>query len=361
MSTYRYIFADLLTNKVSVELPLYGTSFTRRICKAGEFNGSIALNMEGIPNRDIIDGTAPGRTAIWVERDNRLVWGGIIWSRTWQEQSKTFQYYGASFESWFDHVVISKSLNYANIDEREIVRSLIMYSEQLYDGASIGLSLPPVFVGGIARTTNFYDYDGWTFGKALQYMAEFDEGLDWYIEPNYDVFGEFTKTVRIDKRLGASLASTGLSFVYPGSIKNFWYPENASRAAVTMFGYGAGEGVKMQRYSATDTAARNRGYPNLSKIYSNKDVKTAATLQSNVTKELQRLAVPVIQPTFEINPSEVPLFGDYQLGDFARMIIESDRFPDGYDGTVRIVGWDVKPSQSESTEQVKLILAGEEE
>lgn len=360
MSTYRYMFADLLTDKVTCELPLYGTFFTRRICKAGEFGGSIGLNTEGLSNRDTINGTVPGRTALYIERDNQIVWGGIIWSRTWQEQSKSFQYYGQTFDSALFKSSVDNSLSYTNVDQRNIVRDLFLRS-QAYPGRDMRIRVPPPFPNNIVRSPNFYWYDSWTFGKALDYMAEFDDGLDYYVDSSYDAFGDFQRFLVLNDRVGAPMDSTQLVFDFPGSIKNFWYPENASKGATTVVGIGSGEGAASIRTAVTNQTMINAGFPDLIEFYTNKDVTVLSTLQQKVARELIDLNIPVVAPTYEIEADRTPPFGSYSLGDYARIHIESDRFPDGVDLTTRIVGWDVKPTQSSGAEEVKIITSGEDE
>lgn len=360
MAKYRYIFADLLTDKVTVELPLYGTTFSRRICKVGEFGGSFGLNTEGITNSDVVNGTIPGRTAVYIERDNQLVWGGIIWSRTWQEQSKSFQYYGQTFDSYFFLSDIRNTLQYVNKDQRNIVIDLVQRSQAMpYRGLRI--ATPPTFPNNILRSPNFFWYDAWTFGKALEYMAEFEDGLDYYVNVQYDAFGDFSRKLIVNDRIGASLDDTQLIFDFPGSIKNFWYPENASKGATTISGIGAGEGAASIRSLAVKQALLDGGHPELVQFYTNKDIKTLTTLQSHLLQEMRLLAAPVVQPTYEIDSDREPAFGSYALGDHALIKLDSVRFNEPLELYTRIVGWDVKPSQSSGSEEVKIITAGEED
>lgn len=363
MSQYRYIFADLLTDKVTVELPLYGTYFTRRICKVGEFGGSFGLNTDGITNADVINGTIPGRTAVYVERNNQLVWGGIIWSRTWQEQSKSFQYYGQTFDSAMFKSDIRNSLTYTNQDQRNIVRDLFIKS-QAYASRNMRIGVAPAFPvssSSILRTVNFFWYDSWTFGKALEYMADFENGMDYYVDVNYDPFGDFARNLIVNNRVGDPLDQTQLIFDYPGSIKNYWYPESGSTGATTIVGIGAGEGAKSIRLAITNDTYIRGGWPDLVDFYTDKDVSVQATLQSKVTRQLLAQSLPVVNPTWEIFSDRSPEFGTYSLGDYAKMQIQSERFPGGLEVSTRIVGWDVKPTQSSGAEEVKIITAGEED
>ena len=364
MANYRYIFADLLTNKVNMELPLFGVTFNRIINQPGNFQGFFALGNEGLSDQDILDATLPGRTAIYVERtnsagDSDLIWGGILWSRTWQEQALSMQFTGQTFESFFYKEDIRSTIVYVNVDQRNVLRNLIT-AMQAYAYRNIGITVPSAFANSILRSVTFNNYEVWTFGKAIEYMIEYDQGFDYTIECRYDTNGNPSKTLRTDNVLGSPIDTSQLVFDYPGSIKNFWLPENAAKGATTVHGIGAGEGSAMPRIVQTNQHLLDVGYPELVEVYTNKDVTIANTLASQTVAALAQLTVPISVPTFEINPSQEPEFGSYSLGDYAKFNIESKRYPGGKVLSSRILGWDVSPTESDNQENVKLVIEGED-
>ena len=77
-SVYRYFTTDLLTNTVLAEIPFKGVSFERSIKAAGSFSGSIPVIPE-TASMNIYESTMPGKTGLYVVRDQECVWGGIIW------------------------------------------------------------------------------------------------------------------------------------------------------------------------------------------------------------------------------------------------------------------------------------------
>src|SRR5690606_17650817 len=107
-----------------------------------------------------------------------------------------------------------------------------------------------------------------------------------------------------DHRLGVSQADTTIAFDYPGNIKNFWYPENASRAGVTVVGYGGGEGPDLVRSKYTNSDLLALGYPDLQRAYDNPDVKVLSTLRSKVRAAARDLRVPIVTPTVDLIPSD---------------------------------------------------------
>lgn len=361
MAEYRYFFADLLTNEINVELPLYGVSLGRVLNKSGNATFSFKLGTGTYDDVDVIEGTAPGRTCLYVERNGALVWGGVVWSRTWQEQSLSFQYTGQTFESFPFKQPILTTFERTNTDQRNILRDLIS-TMQTDPYANIGIVIPSAFADNITRSVTFNDFEAWTFGKAIDYMINYADGFDYTIEVRYGASGNPEKALITNDELGLPLETTGLVFDYPGNIKNYWYPENASRGATSVQGIGAGQGVTMKKTPLIkNQVLLNNGYPNLTEHYTNKDISDIDTLTNQATAYLIQKSVPITVATWELNPEMEPEFGSYGLGDYARMEIESRRFPGGKTLLTRIVGWDLTPSSSENQEAVKLIVSGEEE
>lgn len=105
---YRYFTTDLLTNVVLAELPLTGVSYERAIKGAGSFSATVPAipKTEGF---DLYENTMPGKTALYVVRDGECVWGGIIWSRSYNVKEKTLSISGNEFTSYFHHRNIWKT------------------------------------------------------------------------------------------------------------------------------------------------------------------------------------------------------------------------------------------------------------
>lgn len=358
MSTYRYLFYDVLSNEATVELPLFGTFFSRELNKAGTGTCSVQLDMEGIRNVDVIDGTIPGRTKLYVERNGKIVWGGILWTRTWQEQSKTFNCNLQTIESFFAQQYIEASLSYVGVDQRNVLIRLIQ-DMQAKPSANIGLVLPEEFPLEISRLTNFFNYDGWSYQKAIEYMIKYDQGFDYTIESSWGADDKPQDVVLIGNVLGEPLETTGAFFDYPGNIKNFYFPENTSRSAVTSLGFGKGEGTGMVRSKYTNPGLLEAGYPDIQQAFDNKDVSVQSTLDSQNKASAELLCPPITAPTLELDPSQD--LGSWKLGDYSHTNIVSSRFPDGFELSTRIIGYNLTPTSKSGAEEVKLVIAGAED
>jgi hypothetical protein len=356
MSEYSFLFYDVLTNTPLIELPLYGTYFERQICKAANCTFSVHFNMSDVRNQDILDFTIPGRTKMYVQRDGQIIACYVIWSRTWQEQALQFNFTGQTLESMLYKKLIKNDISYTNADQRNIIIDLFnkMQAEPFYN---LGIVVPSAFGStSIPRTQTFYGYEGWSYGTAIDQIAQLQGGPDWVIESSWNAAGTApVDTLRVDDQLGRSIAVTGTAFDYPGSIKNFWYPENSSRAAVTTLGFGQGEGASMIRSSYTNPGFTSSGWPSLEQDYDNSDINDQATLDS-LTQANAVLQKPlVISPTIELAESAIS-FDQWQMGDYAGANIQSDRFPGGINITGRIIGWTLNPPDDSTSEQMSLIL-----
>jgi hypothetical protein len=354
MGRYRYIFYDMMKDVPIAELPLQGTWFQRQLNQATNGVASVVLDIEGYSNTEILSSTIPGRTKLYVDRDGKLVWSGVVWTRTYQEQSKTLNLTFQTLESLLYR-------QYTDMDQKEIVRQLIMH---MLAKPSYGFDwkLPGPFSVKTPRTESFPSYEGWSYGKAIEYMVDYQDGLDYTIEPRW-IGSAAQDIVVIGDVLGNPVEISDLILEYPGTIQKFWYNESASKGAVTVLGFGKGEGKAMTRSSYTNPKYLTGGYPNLQSTYDNKDVSRQSTLDSQTRAYAELLRPPMSSPTIEIDPDGFPGLGDWNLGDYAHVNIESARFPRGLKmENVRIVGWELTPARKGTErDELRLIIAGNED
>lgn len=97
---YRYFTTDLLTNTVLAEIPFKNVSFERSIKAAGSFSGTIPVIPE-TASMNLYDSTMPGKTGLYIVRDQECIWGGIIWSRSYEVLDYTLTVNASEFTSYF--------------------------------------------------------------------------------------------------------------------------------------------------------------------------------------------------------------------------------------------------------------------
>lgn len=110
---YRYYVTDLLSNEILGEIPFRGVTYERANRKAGGFTGTVPF-LEATKGLDLYEATMPGRTGLYVLRNGQCVWGGIIWSRSYDVGSKQMSVEAAEFTSYLYHRQIWQTIQYGS-------------------------------------------------------------------------------------------------------------------------------------------------------------------------------------------------------------------------------------------------------
>jgi hypothetical protein len=105
---YRYFVTNLVTNEILAEIPFKGVSYERVLTGAGTFSANIVSSPE-TASLSLYESTMPGRTGIYAVRDGVCVWGGIIWSRSYNVNERVIQISASEFTSYFHHRRIWKT------------------------------------------------------------------------------------------------------------------------------------------------------------------------------------------------------------------------------------------------------------
>lgn len=105
---YRFFTADLLTNKILMEIPFRDVTYSLALKGAGTFGGKIPV-ITTTQSLDLYNTTTPGNTALYVVRDNKCVWGGIIWDRGYNIKTRDLSIDASEFTSYFYHRRIWKT------------------------------------------------------------------------------------------------------------------------------------------------------------------------------------------------------------------------------------------------------------
>ena len=108
---YRYFLVDLLTNQTISEVPFTDVSYERALSKAGSFSGKIPV-IAATEGLDLYESTMPGKTAVFVLRNETCVWGGIIWSRQYSPGNKSLTVDASEFVSYLYHRAVWQTLYY---------------------------------------------------------------------------------------------------------------------------------------------------------------------------------------------------------------------------------------------------------
>jgi hypothetical protein len=363
MAVYHYLFQELLTGQILGEMPINGVSFDRQLNRAGNMQGSVNLDNDLVPNDDVLAMTEKGRNAIYVYRGDVIVWGGIIWTRTYQSQGKSLQFTAQSFESYaYRRIYRPNSARRYNEAQCNIIRKfwdLIQQDPNGAIGVDFDVAIPAV---DVSRQINVFPWTFKSFGELIEtYITDQTDGADYYIDVFEDEGLPSKRLVLGYPRVGASLKKTDLLIEYPGNVLNYYWTENASETNLRYYATGDGDESAMLVGIATDTTRLGNNYLITDASNSYQGVTSQSTINAHAAADLKNGGINKVKHQFTLKADEDPQLGQYSLGDDARVRIQDTRFPLGYDFSVRVVGWSVTPSSSESTEEVSLVLEGEED
>jgi hypothetical protein len=367
---YRYLFADLITNDILAELPLTNVSFTQTLNTPGSFSGTILGSDINETGYDIAGSTIPARTAIYVDRDGVLIWGGIIWLRTWDSDSQHFDFQAREFGSYFERRRITdnfmdgdQALVYENEDQLFIAQDLLTLAQTLA-GGDIGVVVPNN-VSGIDVTRVYYAYEFKDVWGAIKDLSNQQDGFDFNIDVAYDTNLEprkYAQTAYPFRGITFNANNAdALVFEFPGNIVAYEWPDDGSVVANKM--YGVGPQSNEAKIVAVATAPTNQitaGYPLLEDTVSYTDQYDPTILYQQTLGEVTAKQVPVVTPKIVIPAYASPVLGSYKTGDECLLRITDDRFPNNGSGfglsqVYRIVAISVQPGE-DGPERVTLTL-----
>lgn len=345
---YRYIVADLLTNTTLAELPFTNVNFTQQLNSAGTFTGSLLPSGIStiIPNLDAA--TTPARTALYVDKDGVIIWGGIIWLRRYTSNNQQLEITAREFISYFERRRITNTITFAGTDQLRAAATLITNAQGATNG-NIGVIVPDL-QSNVTINRTIYAYEYKPVFTAIQELSQAANGFEFSIEVNYDGGGTPTKTLQLGyPRLGTILDPNNpaaLAFNFPsGNISQYEYPEDGSNAVNQLWAIGAGSNEGQTSRSAIDTDKLTYGWPLLQDAINYTDVADQSLLSNLAAGHIAARAYPPVTLKIVVPGSVTPAIGTYNIGDDARITITDDRFPQTLDAIYRIVALNITPGE----------------
>jgi hypothetical protein len=357
---YRYLLADVLTNQIIAELSLTNVNFTQQLNAAGTATGELLLTGVNSAALNVLASTTPGRNALYIDRNGVLLWGGIIWGREWDSASQLMKLTAREFESYFERRRILTTTPFTGYDQFTIVENLINQAQAVPYG-NINVIVPTSTSGVIIGQQIYYGYELKTYFSAISDLAKSNTGFDFNIKVAYDGDGNPTKTLQLGyPRLGntySALSSTVPVFTMPaGNIIQYNYKEDGTKAVNSLYATGAGsnEGKLIVNYQ--DTTKTASGWPLLEDAVNYSNITDPTWLTGIATGQTLAASYPPQTIQVVAPPYLDPVFGNYNLGDQARLVITDNFYPNEFDGNYRIIGINVTPGENNSGERVTLTM-----
>ena len=356
MSSIRYVFGRLSDRSILAELALEGVSMSSMLNDWSTFRGTVRLDATGVSNSDVINATVPGGCFLTAERDNKVLWDGIVWSRTYDSLGKDLQLTVREAESYADKVFMG---DYSiSADPRNIMRDL-WNTLQAQPYCNIGVNVPSAFMSSTTVDLSTLATDFKTYLTTMQALADGVEGFDWKITTTKDG-DNYRRELHIGSPNLGTTDPSGMSFEYPGNIFNYWKTDGISNAGTHMFVLGDGDGsdIIVGSYVASDLLVG--GFNRYDVSYARKDMDNVDLVQSFADQIGPQRRPPFTSLKVQVKGDVEPFFGSYSLGDSSTVAIMDGRHPDGFQTTARLVAWSYTPQSDETSDEVQLVFEGDE-
>lgn len=359
MTTYRYLLADLRTNAILAELPFTGVQFSQSLNAIGTLSATLEITDLTESAMNIMAGTIPGRTAIYVDRNNSLIWGGIIWSRSYSSSSQRISINAREFLSYFEHRVINSDLGYTSVDQLTIAQQLLINAQGAGAG-NIGIQVGSE-TSGVTISKNYYAYELKGVYSALSDLSRSSTGFDYRIDVDYDGSNNPIKVLKLGyPRLGTVYSATNINapvFEFPaGNVIEYSWPEDGSQVANVLYTSGAGSNEGKLISNQTNTTYQSAGWPILEATANYSDVTDQTLLTNLAAGQLAAVVYPPTTLQIVAPANQNPEVGSFTVGDDVRIRIRDPRFPNGLDQTMRLVSLAVTVGENNQAETQTLTL-----
>ncbi len=359
---FTYPAWDLTTMTQLDSLPYTGVRFGQVLNQPGSWGGSLPLVDPRVKALDYLDSSRTGRTLLCVDYLGVVVWGGILWTRKYDSETKVLTVGAQEVGSYFTRRLQAADYTttwQAGGDPMAIAEQVVSDAQAAAGG---------LIAGGIALTLN-------PAGSGQSVAASYPATQLQTVDQIVSTLAQMGYTFGFDYSFDvAYLPGTKT----PGVTLNFWYPRKGrlaeqsqivilakdtvkwtydedSTGQATSINVSASGGANLAPITAQETLP---GYPLLEAAISHSDVNTEAVLANLAVADLAAAAYPVTTPTIAIpvplpdgsgnvNPAHLK-FGDFTLGDDLIFRIDpvagggmntDPRFPNGMSFEWRINNW----------------------
>jgi hypothetical protein len=346
-----YIFRAVSANTgIQVaELPLSAVKFTRSINSAGPWSGLLRLS-DAIQALDPIDATTPNQIEIVIERDQQVVYTGLLIDREYDSSAESLSLSGRESWAYFDRRLIESNLTYSSVDQGLIVQDLL-YRARLSPQGDFRIDLPSLaaLTTGVTRIQSYLAVDCKPISEAIQELAAQHNGFEFHLDGYWSA-----NTLRHELVFGfPQLGGRGISSVkweLPGAISSYRWQEQGGAQANEIFGIGDdGSGhVALKRIKALRV-----DLPLLQRSQSFRAIADPQALLDWTLAASVVFADPAVKAFVIVLGSLPPQLGTYSLGDDVTLQFNDPRF-EGQISIWRLMGWSVSVPDQTNPETVEL-------
>ena len=354
MPTYTYYSFALTTGAIISEVPLVGARPTWTVNDAGDLGGP-TINLSDLTDvqlQDIRAGTVPWKTGIAVDRDNVIIWSGIVTGRRYSSRSHAYSLTVPGLLAYWRRRILDSNLTWKGAEQFDIVIDLLQYGGDP--------TVPVIMTHDDSGMNRDRTVAGADFKNALDEILAIADNLNGY-ELTLDTAWDTTPgtqsvvhTLRIaSPRLGVIDDGSGglLSLEYPGNVREFTWDEDGDEFGTTVYGSSTDADGVVTTSTAVNATLLGQGFPQVGLTRQWDGITVTDTLVSHVAQALAEADGYQDAPTFLVPDEGDTAAGSWGVGDDIRIRITDDRrFPTppgslgpGLDRTVRLSSASVDP------------------
>ncbi len=384
MASYRFVFADLLSDADIAELDLSNVSMDRRIIQPGSFSADIP-----VPNRDVgaqvrkilPDPITRVPQSICHVYQDGLIWGSyVVW--TWKASVSergftTVSIQGATLESWLNRRMLDADKTFVQVDQIEIARQLLLEAQNAWlpyaDSANLGITALSGTSGKL-RDRTYLKSEATSVGKRLEELANVSDGFEWMINTWLDESIGSRRREFVWGYPGLGQLESAHTFELPGNITNLVVTHDVTEAGTAFWARGdtpesdvtaAAEPLMTAQPLVVDSLL-SAGWPWLDYVSDHQGVTVLSTLQDYATWYAQTRAGTVRTIEVSVRLPDVGAFHPSRLGDYALLNAVTEFWPlddthaPTFSAIVRVVGIELQPAtRGEGVDIAKLVLSDE--
>ncbi|AZS06665.1 minor tail protein [Streptomyces phage Hiyaa] len=360
-SPYRVIICDLRTDQLLDVLPVTGLSFDDFIGKMGTCSGTIEITDTRVAARMRLN-FIPARTAVYVQRGADIWWGGIMWTRTVQVDSRGYvkvAFQASTFDSYFDKRKIYDTQTFVGEEQLEIVRKLLDYA-QGQTGGDIGITYDTLY-SNVGRDRTYNSYDLLNIREQIDLLSNVDNGFEWRMRAYSDEAGRRVRNLQLGyPKIVSSRNDVMLSA--PGQIISYSLPEDGTTTANYWQSRGASTNQDASSESVPLMSTRyfyptdlDAGWPRLDGSSDYNTVEDLTTLDAHAVADIKRFRRPIVIPDIEVMLDGRNITPGL-LGTTTRLRIKDIWYYEGITLRYRIIGFKVSPPDRGKPETATLYL-----
>lgn len=364
---YRYYITWTISGQLALEVNFSGVTWSRQIRRAGSFTGKVSFENDD-RLREAYYATMPAKMSLYVTRNNKPVWGGLISRRSYDASTRELQVEATGFESYmYRRTIWHTTSRGSGVDQYQVVRNLIGLMQSDFqslalpgdratphpDNANIGILVDPRNSGKFQDNLTYHGHELQSFGDAIETLSNNLNGFEYNIEVDWN-----TETDKFVKRLvfrdtppsqlPVGTAYTGQRpgldenfFEFPGNIISLTYDDSGDAGHTRQWVLGKQPDPVGEVEQPTLRAAwENQAYmatqwPVLDGVESSKhsDVSVQATLDRYASSYGQQNKPPAGELSVTVNGAMNPHVGSFGPGDWCRLVVTDPFLSQALDST----------------------------